>query len=261
MGPDSQIILKTLNLRTNNPEKIDHAVLCNKRLYYLRYDEHNKSCNKVVNVDYLKNNYHKLVEQINKGILIQLSEYIDTIAGAVIYIQDDFIYGEFVLGEPVLILRRGLCKRRFYIDKRTRKYIDYPQTKSFFQSIGYIENTVDEEEIQKAYNKTIDACIDLFNNRVNGYIFEMHITPNDVIFTDAKYQDSWISHSSIEKLFHLEVGEKIAIKGEAIGTGECDRLDIDMDSFKESIYLKKGALLSHYVTYFNSEMINIVIER
>ena len=261
MGPDAQKILVELGLQTNSPISLANAIKEKNKSYYLRYDIRNTKNNKVVDASYLISNYSLLSGQFENGILMQVSEYIDTIAGAVLYVQDNVIYGEFVVGEPVLILRRGFCKRRFYISETEHKCIDYYQKSCFFQNIGYIDNCMAKCEVEAAYMQVISECSRLLERKIKGYLFEIHVTSNKIIFTDVKRQENWLSTSCIEKIFASDIGQYVVIKGNMFDYIGYDQLDIDKDKLRKDIYIKKGALLSHYVTYYNSQMTNIVFER
>ncbi|WP_320974164.1 hypothetical protein, partial [Dysgonomonas capnocytophagoides] len=69
----------------------------------------------MVSRDYIIRYFDKLKCDIASGSLLQISRYIDTVAGAVVLVSNDAVYGELVMGEPRLILRTGLCKHRLLL--------------------------------------------------------------------------------------------------------------------------------------------------
>ena len=262
MGPDAIKILHELKLQTiPSYDNMDFIPTDDKK-YYLRYDNKNKHQNRVVNGKFLKENFHQCRIEIESKSLLQISEYIDTRAGAVLYVRDNFVYGEVVLGEPVLILRRGFCKRRFFVAKDRVRFIDYDQTFCYFQDKGFTKNCYSDFEFNQIFVKIIDYCHSLMNEKKTGYVFEIHITASGIIFTDAKLENTFnISYESFMTLFKTRKGEYYVMKGKVSEDAICDKLDIDTDKLWKSVCVHEGALLSHYITYYYESIENLIFER
>ena len=262
MGPQAFEILHKLKLQTPlSYYNLDFDLSSDKK-YYLRYDEQNKHKNKVVDSHVLWKDNQRYQKEIANKSLLQISEYINTKAGVVLYVQNDFIYGEIVLGEPALILRRGICKRRFLIVKDSVQFIEYGQSYCYFQNKGFVKNTCSNWEFEKIFKKIVDTCFLLLNEKKTGYIFEVHMTKTDTVYTDAKTINSFnISYEKIATFFNIHEGDFSIIKGVLSGDVICDKLDIDIDKCWRSICIYKGALLSHYVTYYYESIENLILVR
>lgn len=261
MGPNARELLNKLKLPyAKEIDLVDALSMNQKELkLYLRYNLSEKDKNKVVNLNYIKENLRVLYGEIVSGQLEQISEYIKTLAGVVISVQKTFVYGEFVMGEPAMILRRGRCKRRFILCNGKTRFLDYPQKYIFLQEYGIINNTFLRSEIDNIFCQTIEELKYFLNEIPSDYLLEAHVTRNGIVFTDAKINHEFILTSDLKKIFGKK-NQIVVLKGKFRNRVNYDKLDIDYDLLNKSVAVRKGALLSHYITYYFDRIENIFIE-
>lgn len=237
----------------------DIGKLSSDKKIFLRYNENFKSENKVVTCSYILQHMNELRKESEAGVLVQMAELINSIAGCVIYVKDGYIYGEYVEGEPIALLRRGICGKRFLIDSK-KKVLERPVFQNWIcrQGVGKYEWEPYKSLSSPGYSMMIESLSEIISKKHNNYLFEIHIEKSRIIFSDARYKDIDITIQKFIKIF--EISGKLNLKGSVDYNKmiKIDGFDIDCcHQIPSNIIIHCGAILSHYIIYNFNEIENI----
>lgn len=208
-------------------------------MFYLRYHK-NASCeSRVVDRSELIAQNMVLKKDIAMGKLLRIEESFNSVAGCAVYANMDGIYGEYVSGHIVSLLRRGVCQKRFLIDERNHVVI-----KEAFQGFEaeqkkgvYIwtpcANRVDKlEEI---------ICFLLRSKikREKDLLLEILITKDEIVVCDAKYPGMIAVWQGMKDFFDVNCSETYLKKSGDIDSLErktkIDGFDIDLSTAADDI--------------------------
>lgn len=261
MNPQAFEIIEELGLRYPNSYSLGEAVGSQRDRFYLRYSKEIGGQSRVVDMEELITQKNELERDMLTGKLLKIEDSFESIAGCVVYINPDGIYGEYVSGHIVSLLRRGICKKRFFIDKRRNVTI-----KDVFQGFEAVQikggyswrpctNRLDK------LNQIIEYLTNNIISEQRDLLLEILITEDEIIICDAKHPNMEKSWKGMKKIFDTGSCENY-LKGvydENISQEEVkiDGFDIDLSCPVENILIGNGAVLSHYVTR-NYESYNII---
>ncbi|GHT84558.1 hypothetical protein FACS1894137_07760 [Spirochaetia bacterium] len=231
----------------------------NKEIF-LRYNELFKINNKKVNSSYIINNMKNLQNELENNELIQIVESIDSIAGGIIYIKDGFVYGEYVEGNIILLLRRGICRKRFLICPDTSLY-----------ELSALQNMICNEKIEKyevlpfdghlsgGFNVLITLLKENIHKFDDNLLLEILIERDRIVFCDAKYKNLGLKPDILNIIF-LKSESTILLKGHRVPKIflSIDNFDIDKHTARKNIGIRNGAILSHFITYNINNIENLL---
>lgn len=223
---------------------------------FMRYCDGEKHKNHTISGIAFKENVSKYIAEYQNNLLVQIADVITGIGGFAVHLYDKYIYGEYVDGEIVSLLRGGYCQKRFLIDRENGnvsvlavdqqaicKIIDYK----------YVWNEYHSEMNNKEFFNKLFALNKLLMNikDTNDLLLEGHFVENSIIFSDA-------AHKSINIDFHriFQNNDKVWLRGctESMQEVSVDHLNIDIDPRVELVCVQKGSLLCHYITYYINDL-------
>jgi hypothetical protein len=224
---------------------------------FLRYIESLKFNNRKVDIKYIRDNISQISKQFELGELIQIAESINSIAGSSVYIKDGYIYGEYVEGNIIMLLRRGICGKRFLITPENN-VITIP----VFQNWICVEKKCRcfwlpfDGKISSAFDILIESLKNTIDKSNEDLLLEILVENDGIVFCDAKYQKIKMPSDIFfcEDIF-------IPIKGDCIidKNVKIDGFDIDYSDFlSKNIMICNGAFLSHYITHNFEKIKNLV---
>jgi hypothetical protein len=236
------------------------------KYYYLRYDNERSSIkSRIMNGGEIVHNKRELKEHSRAGFLRQIEDVIETIAGGALYVYGNIIYGEYCEGHPIILLRKGLCGKRFLITDDGISELPAQQQWIARQKItGGYEWLPFNGVMTSEYTRIID-CIRSKSRREQGLLMEYLLEKDRIIFCDAKVKDFGIPAGKWADMFFRQEAS-VPLKGCAgIGAGaKIDGFDIDAyDAHKpplpERLCVHNGAFLSHYITYHIQQIPHIFL--
>lgn len=252
MNPHAFEIIENLGLRHPNVYSLCDVVKANQNNFYLRYsrDLVDKSC--VVSKEELILRKDKFEEDLSTGKLIEIEDFFQSVAGCVVYINADGIYGEYVSGHIVALLRRGLCRKRFFIDENNKVFIkDAFQGFEALQTSGGYNWSICTNRLDKL-NEIIDYLINSMIARPKDLLMEILITENEIVVCDAKYPGMESAWQGMKKMFDLcdtTIFLKNIYNSDVIKRDiKVDGLDIDCSLPVKNLIVGNSAVLSHYIT-------------
>jgi hypothetical protein len=234
-----------------------------EKQYYLRYNNELSGIKShVLSGNEIAKNRHVIESHLKDKILLQIEDVISTIAGGALYVYDGIVYGEYCEGHPIVLLRRGICGRRFILIEGKKSFV-LPALQNW---IAEQKDTRGEYE-WKPFNGIMSSNfmrIINFIKKINffehGLLLEYLMEKEEIIFCDAKNKDFGISPSAWTNIF-TNSEMFIQIKGIAKITKQMkiDMFDIDNrgNCPLEDICVYNGAMLSHYVTYNINKITNV----
>lgn len=117
MNKEAYILLEKLGLPYPKSLSIEDITLLEKdSMFFVRYMTESGKKSKNLSGAQIISNKFNYDPAINKDIL-SIEKVYDCIAGGALFFKNGEIYGEYVEGHIVSLLRRGLCLKRFYITK------------------------------------------------------------------------------------------------------------------------------------------------
>lgn len=261
MNPCAFEIIENLGLRHPNVYNLSDAIKANQNSFYLRYgrDMEAKSC--VVNKEELITRKDKLEEDLLAGKLIEIEDFFKSVAGCAVYINSDGIYGEYVCGHIVALLRRGLCRKRFFIDQNNKVFIkDAFQGFEAIQIVGGYNWRICTNRLDKL-NETIRYLTNSITVRPKDLLMEILITENEIIVCDAKYprmENAWQGMKMMFDMYDTAIYLKNMSNRDILeNDSKIDGFDIDWSLPVKNLIVGNSAILSHYITR-NYEMYNMI---
>lgn len=263
MNPQAFQIIEALGMRHPKCYSLGEAIESHRNSFYLRYDKKTGCQSRIVDKEGLIVQKAVLEKDISMGKLLKIEDSFNSIAGCAVYVNPDGIYGEYVCGHIIALLRRGICKKRFLVDENKRVTI-----KDVFQ--GFEARQTQGGYIWKPFTNEIDkmdAVIDYLLKNINSVqsdlLLEILITENDIIVCDAKHptmEDSW---QGIKDIFNTNSSEIYLKNGSSsfVKKVKIDGFDIDLSESVKDILICNGAILSHYITrnYVMYNSIKIIV--
>jgi hypothetical protein len=220
---------------------------------FLRYNKYSTMKNKVVDCQYVLDNINDVKIQIENNELLQIVESINSIAGGVVYIKNGFIYGEYVEGNIIMLLRRGICGRRFLIARDNTVYEE-----SAFQNWicaqqrgGGYEWQPFNAAISSVFGFFLNSLKECINKDEDSLLLDVLIEGSRIVFCDAKYKDIDVPMKKLRDVFCDDNGI-ISLKGGYASQSGLKIDGFDLDNcccLPESIGIANGAILSHYILY------------
>jgi hypothetical protein len=254
-------ILKEINnLPIPRQYSVDEILSANStERFFLRYATYSKLKSKMKTQNEIISNIEKIKEHIKTGELISIEKVYECIAGCAIYIRDKVIYGEYVEGHPIALLRRGLCARRFLIDL-DRKVTTIDQIQSWIAILGTDSfNWLPYDgKITSTFDRIISYLVNNFTGSFDNVILEILITDDEIVFCDAKKKNLDDFSPNIQVFFqnqqsNLVIKRKVGNRKENDIINQTDCCDIDIQIISKSLdkrklYIHNASILSHYIT-------------
>jgi hypothetical protein len=224
----------------------------NKEIF-LRYNESFKIKNRKVNGSYIARSMSKLQHEIKNNELIQIAESIDSIAGGAVYINDGFLYGEYVEGNIFMLLRRGICRKRFLISPDKSVYeLSALQNMICYENMEKYEMLPFDGQLSGGFTIFITLLKENMHKFDTNLLLEILIERDKIVFCDAKYKDLALKPDVLKVVF-LEKLESILLRGHKMPRNFLSIDDFDIDRYKhntrKNIGVLNGAILSHFITY------------
>ncbi len=255
-------IIQTLGLHYPQSYDLREAMESSQKKFYLRYDKRDNYESRVVSRDELIAESPTLEKDIAAGKLLKIENYYNSVAGCAAYVNKDEIYGEYVSGHIIALLRRGVCNKRFFIDER-----DKVTVKDAFQGFEAIQENgrylwIPCENKTDKLEEVIHFLAKNINRSQQDLLLEILITEDDIVVCDAKYpgmEAGWQGMKGIFEAnwFHLKGSNRAStLEGEA----KIDGFDVDAAVPAKNILVGNGAVLSHYITrnYANFDSIQFL---
>lgn len=252
MNPNAFEIIEKLGLVHPRFYNLDEIVQSQCSKFYLRYSKSSDKESYVIDKRELLDKIDTLKWDIQSGALTKIEDSFDSVAGCAAYINPDGIYGEYVSGHIISLLRRGLCNKRFYIGKD--KGVKVKDAFQGFEAIQ-LKGGYDWKPCLNRLDKlgsVIRYLSDCVLENQTDLLLEILITENAIIVCDAKYPKMEQSWKEIKKMFDDEFSGLFLKKRKTTKTCQeqvkIDGLDIDLSCFVENVLIGNGAILSHYIT-------------
>lgn len=240
------------------------AIESSQKKFYLRYDKKDNYESRVVSREELIVEYSTLKKDIAAGKLLKIENYYNSVAGCAAYVNKDEIYGEYVSGHIIALLRRGVCNKRFFIDER-----DQVTVKDAFQGFEAIQENgrylwIPCENKTDKLEEVIHFLAKNVNRSQQDLLLEILITEDDIVVCDAKYPGMGASWQGMKDIFDGNCAQS-HLKGSHRASGldgevKIDGFDVDAAVQAKNLLVGNGAILSHYITrnYANFENIQFV---
>lgn len=245
-------IIETLGLKHPKCYSLEEAIESERDKFYLRYGEESKCQSRVVNKKGMITQINELKKDLLTGKLLEIEDSYEGVAGCAVYSNLGEIYGEYVSGHIVALLRKGLCDKRFFIGK-DKDYIikDAFQEYEALQVEGGYEWKTCENKADKL-NEIIAYLSNAAINEQKDLLLEMLITENDIVVCDAKNPGMEESWQGLKNSFYIDNSEQY-LKAEHCSKStqnkvKVDGFDIDDSRPAKNIIVVNGAFLSHYIT-------------
>ena len=256
MNPKAFMIIEKIGLKHPESYSIQEAIDSQRNKFYLRYNKSKEEQSRVIGKDEIIALKNELEFDMQEGTLAKLEDAFDSIAGCVSYVNQDGIYGEYVDGHIQALLRKGICKKRFFIDNsgKVRKKDTFQGFEAIQMKGGYIWKPC---TVQNSDGK-MDRVIEYLKQKQDmiagekDLLLEILITEEEIIACDAKYPGLTAIWQGIKCFFDSEVSECYLKKNTASPLSKkqmkIDGFDIDASPVIPNIVVANGALLSHYIT-------------
>ncbi len=228
----------------------------NESVLFVRYCEGLKCNNHVVSATRFKKNIEKYIKEYEDNILVQVADVITGSGGFAVYLYEQYIYGEYVDGEIVSLLRGGYCQRRFLINRINGEiYVMLEEQRVICNIVDYqyvwsdYNSKISDKEFLEKILKLKTYLLDIKDAK--NLLIEGHFVENSILFSDAVYRPLKIDFQS------LFCGNKEIVLRRSANEGQrvvVDRLNIDIDPKVDIVCVRKGALLSHYITYYINDI-------
>lgn len=254
MNPRAFEILENLKLPYPHSYSLDEAISSERNNFYLRFSRNSKFESYVIDKDELIKKECQLHKLIASNDLIKIEDSFSSIAGSAIYINNDGVYGEYVEGHIISLLRRGICKLRFFINLQKEVFVkeSFQGFEAYQQKGGYTWMPYGQKKSE--FSRFIQFLTSNIDISSRDLLLEILITNNEIIFCDAKNPMMSMCWNGIKQIFKPSNYSNInLISSESSGetSFQVDGLDIDMagsEPLAENILIANGAILSHYVT-------------
>lgn len=245
-------IIEALGLRAPKSYNLNEAIESQRNKFYLRYCKDVGYQSHVINKEELIIQRAMLEKEISKGKLLRIEDAFDSIAGCAVYANLDGIYGEYVSGHIISLLRKGICRKRFLIDK-----CGEVKVREAFQGFeatqikgGYFWRPC--ENVKDKLNEITCYLLENLISKEKDLLLEILITEDDIIICDAKHPGMDMSWQSMKDIFDINNVEiflkKTHSKKVNVKEFKIDGFDIDLSVPAKNIIIGNGAILSHYVT-------------
>lgn len=269
MNPKAYEILEKMKVNTPQEYCLDQAILDQNlsEFYFCRFSSNSILNSGLYKGEDIKNNIHLFMQLQHNNKLLKIEEVVNCICGCVIYVNNGYIYGEFVDGHIMSLLRKGVCSIRFLIDSNNVYLINQfqrwivHQTKNEF--VLKSNNDFDKSRLNIIQDLFVYLCS--INFIKDNSLFEIMISKDRYVFCDAKIFSEDDFYINTQQLFVSEKN-KIVIKSpkriiNLKSIHQVDCFDVDYEAIKDNlansnITAHNDALLSHFITrnykYFNS---------
>lgn len=263
MNKEAYILLNKLGLPYPKSLSIDDIIILGKEnRFFVRYMTESGKKSENLSGTQIINDKFSYDPTINKNIL-SIEKVYDCIAGGALFLKNGEIYGEYVEGHIVSLLRRGLCLKRFYITKE-RKILSLSQAQVWKAKLS--NNSYNYEffdgDTSIYFSKVIEYIKkNIFQFNYDNILLEFMMTNDEIIFCDAKNRDL----PFFDKLPLIFSENKVYLKKdvEFISKINLDFLDVDYPLINENIegvtiIINNSALLSHFITRNLNRNLNII---
>jgi hypothetical protein len=238
------------------------------KYFFCRFSEDSELSSRLYKDDEIISNIHNFNNLQHKKKLIKIEEVVDCICGCVIYVTNGNIYGEFVDGHIMSLLRKGVCSKRFLINLNESVYFINQFQRWIVQRVDnefiYIPNKNFSESRMKLIQDLILYLITI-NFKEENSLFEIMVSKNKYVFCDAKIlpkDDFFVNANQIFIKEKKNIVIKAPIKKDnPTLINQIDCFDVDYEEINNNlsnnnITVYNDAILSHFVTrnykYFNS---------
>jgi len=262
MNPQAYEILEKMKVNIPQEYCVDQIMLNQNEnsFFYCRFSSNSEFNSGLYNSEEIKNNIHLFKQLQRNNELIKIEEVVNCICGCAIYINNGNIYGEFVNGHIMSLLRKGACSIRFLMDSDNGIYLMdsfqrliVQQTKNEF----IIERNINDDELQLNILHDLIVYLRSIDFTINNSLYEIMVSKDKYVFCDAKIfsEDDFLLNT--QQLF-VNKKNKIAIKppkkninSNSIHQVDCFDVDfkaIEDDLTNNNITVHNDALLSHFIT-------------
>jgi hypothetical protein len=221
-----------------------------EKQYYLRYNNELSSIKShITNGCELVKGKHEIMSHLDDKKLLQIEDVILTIAGGALYVYDGIVYGEYCEGHPIVLLRRGLCGKRFLLTEDKKMFV-LPVLQDWIANQKTQVGEYEWEPFNGVMSNNLMRIIDFIKKNIDfsehGLLLEYLLEEEKIIFCDAKNKDFGILPSVWTNIF-LSSETFIQIKGVTKMTKplNIDMFDIDNHNncLLEDICVYNGAML------------------
>ena len=250
MNPQAFQIIESLGLRHPEFYRIEEAIDSKHNKFYLRYNKGANCQSRVVDKEELITRRMDFEMDFETGRLLKIEDSFDSVAGCAVYIDSEGIYGEYVEGHIVALLRKGICKKRFFID--SNKNVAIKDAFQGFEAIqikgGYLwEPCTDEKNTQKKLNKIINYLLKNILGGQEDLLLEILITEDEIVVCDAKHPGMKALWQGMKNIFNTE---NRYLKNKCLDDFfekevKIDGFDIDLSKPVKDIIVGNGAILNN----------------
>jgi hypothetical protein len=270
MNPQAYEILAEMKVNLPQEYCVDEILSCQheNKYFYCRFSTISGLNSRFYKGKEITNKIHWFEQLQRNKELLKIEEVVNCICGCVIYINDGCIYGEFVNGHIMSLLRKGVCSMRFLIDSNNGVYLINQFQRWIVQQKNnkFILKTNDNFD-ESQFNIIQDLIVYLrsIDFTKDNSLFELMVSKDKYVFCDAKiFSEDDFSLKTLQ-LF-IDKKDKIVIKSpkkivnlKSIHQVDCFDVDYKMlnnDLSNNNIIVYNDALLSHFITrnfkHFNS---------
>jgi hypothetical protein len=270
MNPSPYEILTEMKVRIPQEYCVDKfsSNQYKENYFYCRFSSNSGQSSGLYKGEEITNDIDRFRQMQQNKELLKIEEVINCVCGCVIYINNGYIYGEFVDGHIMSLLRKGVCSIRFLIDSNNRVYL-------IKQFQHWIVNLINDKyifgpnnhfnEVQLRLIQDLIIYLHEINLTKNNSLYEILVSKDDFVFCDAKVFSKDDFFIDAKQLF-ISDDNNIVIKYpikkiDSDSLNQIDCLDVDYKTMidnntNNNITVYNDALLSHYMTrnfkYFNS---------
>jgi hypothetical protein len=279
MNPQAYEILTKMKVNIPQEYCIDQVILNQNRnnYYYCRFSSKSELKSGLFSGKEIQNNIHLFNQLQHNNELIRIEEVVNCLAGCVIYINNGNIYGEFVLGHIMTLLRKGVCLVRFLIDSDNGVYFRHAYQHQLVTQKGNKFNYYHDVQYDHSSNLKIFEGFDELPNfsvlqdlivylrsidfTLDNSLYEIMVSKDKYVFCDAKIFSVNDFFINAKKLFDNE-GYKIEIIARnnplpphGIIQLQDGFFDVDNKEFSNfdndtnyDVYILHSAFLCHFIT-------------